>query len=128
MPLGRGLTVTAINNAGFRVGDIVTARGRVLEVHTEQVGIQLFSKTDEYCAWVRNDEVTKLVDAEDADQPEVGQLVAVPDEIRGVPRVFQRCWENQTQGYREIGTSEWYSWRELKGMGQVERLYREGEF
>jgi len=45
------------HDLAFRVGDWVTVTGRVVELHPNDVdlGVELFSKTDQYKAFVRRD-------------------------------------------------------------------------
>lgn len=113
------------NNDGHKPGDVVAIRGTIISVMAEQAQIEVFSKTDQYNVWIRNKDLTKLVDAEDADEPEAGALVELI-----IPNGDTSYWKRYEDGWMRVDWTGNYSpwlWRTLKGSGTVTKLYRDGE-
>jgi hypothetical protein len=107
-------------------GDVITVKGTVKEVNSGGVLVEFFSKTDQYEAWIREDKVVGvLVDAEDADEPEVDEFIEVrsPDGMTSV-------WQHDQDGWRPVNIpgGEPITWRQLKAACESwTRLYRDGE-
>jgi hypothetical protein len=103
-------------------GDVVSVRGTVMEV-VSGVGVvvELFSKTDQYQTWVREDAVVGvLTEAVDADEPPLGSYVETT-EVDGAVVV----WHRYPPGWLAIGSVNrpgdtpssglfHYEWRTLK--------------
>lgn len=129
------------NNDGYKVGDVIAIQGTVVEVMAEQVRVELFSKTDQYTQWVRNAAIhSKLIDAEDADEPEeLGSLaeVTLTGGAQLIYRRVVRADDNHPAHWYRVGSfladssefpdTAYVTWRELKSQGEWKRLWRDGE-
>lgn len=101
----------------FQVGDWVTITGRIVELHGNDVdlGVEVFSKTDQYTAFVRRDlcaHAAKPI----PEEPAAGSVALV----------------NGLAYQRAAGGAEWwrtpmdnvgYSWGELQALGDVEVIH-----
>lgn len=87
-------------------GDWVKITGKVVELHPNDVdlGVELFSKTDQYVAFVRRD-LCKPTGKPIPDEPSVDSVVLVNGEA------FQRC----LRGWVGIGHARSFSWVSLAG-------------
>lgn len=98
----------------FEVGDWVTITGRIVEFHpnTVDLGVEVFSKTDQYTAFVRRDlcaPTTKPI----PDEPDEGSVALVDG------TAYQRgsgWWRKPMEAYG-------YDWAELQALGDVEVIH-----
>lgn len=104
--------------AEVRPGDVVLIRATVVE-NTPGVGVlvELFSKTDQYEAWVRHDLVAARDRPDVPDEPVDGTWLVAPDTDGGVnvfhrddagapPEPERRC----PRRWQVAGTGEWLDW------------------
>lgn len=98
----------------YSLGDWVTITGRIVEFHPNSVdlGVEVFSKTDQYVAFVRRDPCAptpKPIPAEPAD--------ASIATLEGI--AYQRL----TDHWYRAGRPERFTWVELNGLGDVEVIH-----
>lgn len=95
-------------------GDWVKVTAKVLELHPNHVdlGLELFSKTDQYKAFVRRDlcESTSKPIPDEPDPGSVALLGGIAYQLRG------GVW-------RRPGSKRGVTWVELQGLGDVEVIH-----
>lgn len=125
--------------ATVRVDDTVLIRGTVKEI-VAGVGVlvELFSKTDQYSAWVRLDNVVGLVVPDVPDEPADGTWLFAPDDLAlsdginvfhrddgSAPNEPDRRWPRRWQ---LAGTAEWLDWPTAchRGAGTAQPIRQPG--
>lgn len=124
-----------------RVGDTVLVSGTVLEV-SPGVGVlvELFSKTDQYRDWIREDRVVGLVVPDAPDEPSDGSWIVGPDSdsiCGGGINVYHRNDAGATteperrypRRWQVAGTGEWVDWPTAhhRGADPGRRLHDDGD-
>ena len=104
----------------FSVGDWVAITGRVVELHPNDIdlGVEVFSKTDQYVAFVRWDlcaPTTRPVGPE----PDEGSVA-----LLGKGRTaWQRLGDGHWYSAGAVTTSDGVSWGALHTLGDVEVIH-----
>lgn len=101
----------------FEVGDWVTITGRIVEFHpnTVDLGVEVFSKTDQYTAFVRRDlcaPTTKPI----PEEPGEGSVVLLGG------RAWQRLGDDHWYAVA-AGVEAGLTWAELQMGGDVEVIH-----
>lgn len=103
-------------------GEWVKITAKVLELHPNDIdlGLELFSKTDQYPAFVRRDlcEPREKPIPDEPGEGSVALLMAQPG-----PVAHQRLGDGHWYSAGEVGRSEGLTWVELNGLGDVEVIY-----
>lgn len=96
-------------------GDWVSLTAKVVELHPNHVdlGLELFSKTDQYTTWVRRDLCTPA-DKPIPDEPAMGTVVMVNGGI------YQRLVDDH---WYAAGSEEGRTWADLNRAGDVEVIH-----
>jgi len=107
-----------VSDHHFQVGNWVTVTARVIELHpnTVDLGVELFSKTDQYRAFVRHDlcaPTTKPI-PEEPDEGSVALVGAI---------AHQRLGDGFWYSAGEVGRSHGISWVSLHELGDVEVIH-----
>ncbi len=114
--------------AEVRPGDVVLIRATVID-SIEGVGarVELYSKTDQYAAWVRHDLVAALDRPDVPDEPADGTWLVAPDDgaINGGVNVFHRDdagapsepERRSPRRWQVAGVGEWVDWPTVVARG-----------
>lgn len=99
-------------------GDWVTIAGKIVELHPNQVdvGVALFSKTDQYTAFVRRD-LCKHTAKPIPDEPDDGS-VALVNLV-----AHQRFGDGHWYSAGEVGRTEGLTWGQLHMLGDVKVIH-----
>lgn len=99
-----------MTDVDLQPGDWVEISAKVLELHPNGIDVclELFSKTDQYRAFVRKDLVTTIVPAPIPPEPGDDEVVMVDN------RVYQRIGGQ----WRRAGSVNPYTWLELCQMDE----------
>jgi hypothetical protein len=102
----------------FEVGDWVTITGRIVEFHpnTVDVGVEVFSKTDQYTAFVRRDLCAPTLKPL-REEPGIGSVALLDGEAWQL--VDERRWYSATT----TGDVEGRTWAQLNALGDVEVIH-----
>jgi hypothetical protein len=106
-----------VTTTPFKVGDWVTITGRIVEFHpnTVDLGVEVFSKTDQYVAFARRDlcaPTTKPI----PDEPGEGSVALLSR------RAWQRLGDDHWYAV-DIGVGARLTWAELQMRGDVEVIH-----
>ena len=106
----------------FDVGDWVTITGRIVELHPNDVdlGVEVFSKTDQYIAFVRRDlcAPTAKPIPDEPGEGSVALLMVTPG-----PVAYQRLGDGHWYSAGEVGRADGMTWVALQALGDVEVIH-----
>lgn len=99
-------------------GDWVTITGKIVELHPNQIdlGVEVFSKTDQYTAFVRRDLCAPTAKPI-PDEPDEGSVAMVNDVAH------QRLGDGHWYSAGEVGRADGLTWAQLHMLGDVEVIH-----
>jgi hypothetical protein len=104
----------------YAVGDWVTITGRIVELHPNDIdlGIEVFSKTDQYTAFVRRDLCAPTAKPI-PDEPAEGSVALVGHGGTAWQRLGDSHWYSAGAAI----TGEGMTWAEVNALGNVEVIH-----